>query len=270
MATPVSSQASPAAGPVLLRGDEGGIATLTLNRPAASNSLSQELIAALQAELDAVAEDESVKVVVLAAQGRAFCAGHDLKELRANPARQFYQAVFTQCGRMMQTIVRSPKPVIARVHATASAAGCELVASCDLAIAAEHARFETPGVNIGLFCSTPMVTLGRNVGRKRAMEMLLTGEAIDAATAVDFGLVNRAVPQDRLDEAVAQLAGKIAAKPRRTVAFGKAAFYRQLEMDLERAYGYTGEIMVRNMLAGDAGEGIDAFLEKRPPVWTDR
>ncbi len=270
MAAPSRAYASPAADPVLLRSDEDGVATLTLNRPAARNSLSRELMAALQAQLDAIAGDEAVKVVVLAARGPAFCAGHDLKELRANPGRRSYEAVFSQCSRMLLGIVRLPKPVIARVHATATAAGCQLVASCDLAIAAEDARFATPGVNIGLFCSTPMVALSRNVGRKRAMEMLLTGEAIDAATAAEYGLINRAVPAARLEQEVAELAGKILTKSPLIVATGKEAFYRQLDLDLERAYEYAGQVMVRNMLTHDAEEGIDAFLEKRAPVWEGR
>ena len=270
MAAPSSAETSPSAEPVLLRSDGDGIATLTLNRPEARNSLSRELIAALQAELDATADDEAVKVVVIAAEGPAFCAGHDMKEIRANPRHEFYRSLFGQSSRLMQTIVRLPKPVIARVQGVATAAGCQLVASCDLAVASEDARFATPGVNIGLFCSTPMVPLSRNVGRKQAMEMLLTGEAIDAGTAADFGLINRAVPADRLDEAVAELADKIARKSPLTVAMGKEAFYRQLELDLERAYDYASEVMARNMLARDAEEGIDAFLEKREPVWEGR
>ena len=270
MAAPSSAETSPPAVPVLLRADQAGVATLTLNRPAARNALSQELMAAIQTELDAIAADEAVKVVVIAAEGPAFSSGHDLKEMRANPGRQFYQALFKQCSRMMLTITRLPKPVIARVHGTATAAGCQLVASCDLAVASQDAYFATPGIDIALFCSTPMVALSRNVGRKRAMEMLLTGEPIDAQTAVEAGLINRAVPADRLDETVAELTRKITAKSPLTVAIGKEAFYRQLELDLERAYEYASEVMTRNMLAEDAEEGIDAFLEKREPVWEGR
>lgn len=270
MAGPSSSPAPESAGPVLLREDRGAVATLTLNRPEARNSLSRELLGALQDALDAIAGDAAVKVVVLAARGPAFCAGHDMKELRANPEEAYCRETFTQSSGLMQAIVRLPKPVIAQVQGIATAAGCQLVASCDLAVADENARFATPGVNIGLFCSTPMVALSRNVGRKRAMEMLLTGEMIDAATAVDFGLINRVVPVADLEAEVDALADKIAAKSSLVVAMGKEAFYRQLEQGLEDAYAYAGEVMARNMMAEDAAEGIDAFLEKRPPVWRER
>ncbi len=256
--------------PVLLRADDGGIATLTLNRPAARNALSRELMTALQDALDAIGGDRSVAVVVLAAAGPAFSAGHDLKEMRANPGREFAQALFAQCSRLMLTITRLPQPVIAKVHATATAAGCQLVATCDLAIAAHGVRFATPGVNIGLFCSTPMVALSRAVGRKAAMEMLLTGETIDADQAERIGLVNRAVAPEALDAAVAELAGRIAGKSPLTVAIGKEAFYRQVELPVADAYDYASEVMTRNMLAHDAQEGIDAFLEKRRPVWRGR
>ncbi len=253
---------------VLLRRDEGGIAWLTLNRAAARNALSLGLMEALVAELDATEADPAVKVVVIGGAGPAFCAGHDLRELRSRPERAAYQATFELCSRMMTRIVRLPKPVIARVHGVATAAGCQLVASCDLAVAAATARFATPGVNIGLFCSTPMVALSRAVGRKAAMEMLLTGELIDAARARELGLVNRVVPEADLDAEVAALAGQIAAKSPLTLAIGKGAFYRQAEMGLDDAYAYVSEVMTRNMLARDAAEGIDAFLAKRPPVWT--
>jgi enoyl-CoA hydratase/carnithine racemase len=253
--------------PVLLREVKDGIATLTLNRPGARNALSRDLMSALQGALEAVRGDRDVKVVVLAANGPVFCAGHDLKEMRANPGREIYEALFRQCSRLMLTITRLPQPVIAKVQGMATAAGCQLVATCDLALAARTARFATPGVNIGLFCSTPMVALSRAVGRKPAMEMLLTGETIDADTAVRLGLINRAVEPAELDAAVAKLAGTIAAKSPLTVAIGKEAFYRQLELDLERAYEYASEVMTRNMLARDAEEGIDAFLQKREPVW---
>ena len=255
---------------VLLRDDTGGIATLTLNRPRARNSLSTALLAALERELDGLAGDRAVRAVIIAGSGPAFCAGHDLKELRANPGRQAYEAVFAQCSRVMQAIVHLPKPVIARVQGVATAAGCQLVASCDLAVASETARFATPGVNIGLFCSTPMVALSRNVGRKRAMEMLLTGEMIGAAEAAQYGLVNRAVPEAELDGAVAELAEAIAAKSPLTLAIGKEAFYHQLDLDLDKAYAYASEVMTTNMLARDAEEGIDAFLEKRAPRWEGR
>lgn len=253
--------------PVVLRRHDGDVRTLCMNRPAARNGLSLELMAALQAELDAIGDDRSVKVVVVGATGPAFCAGHDLKEIRANPSRAFYERLFAACSRLMTTIVRLPQPVIARVQGPASAAGCQLVASADLAIAAESARFATPGVNIGLFCSTPMVALSRNVATKHAMEMLLTGELIDADEAARIGLVNRVVADDRLDAAVDDLARKIAAKSPVSLKVGKQAFYRQLELGLDEAYAYTSEVMTRNMLARDAEEGIDAFLEKRPPVW---
>ncbi|MDE1930720.1 MAG: enoyl-CoA hydratase [Alphaproteobacteria bacterium] len=260
----------PADDAVLLRQDADGIAKLTLNRPAARNALSVALMDALQSALDGVARDDKIKVVVIAANGPGFCAGHDLREMRANPGRQHYEAVFKQCARLMTAIVRLPKPVIARVHGVATAAGCQLVASCDLAVAAADARFATPGVNIGLFCSTPMVALSRAVPRKAAMEMLLTGELIDADEAQRLGLVNRVVPADRLDDAVNELARTIAAKSPLVLKIGKEAFYRQAELGLDAAYAYTSEIMVTNMLARDAEEGIDAFLQKRSPKWENR
>ncbi|MDE2007547.1 MAG: enoyl-CoA hydratase [Rhodospirillales bacterium] len=260
--------ALPETEPLLIRADRDGIAWLTMNRPAARNALSLGLMTALDAELARIAEDAAIGVVVLAGAGPAFCAGHDLRELRARPERTAYQDTFETCARLMQRIVALPKPVIARVHGVATAAGCQLVATCDLAVAAASARFATPGVNIGLFCSTPMVALSRAVGRKAAMEMLLTGELIDAARAREIGLINRVVPDAELDAAVAALAGRIAGKSPLTLAIGKEAFYRQAECDLEAAYRYASEVMTRNMLARDAEEGIDAFLGKREPVWT--
>jgi enoyl-CoA hydratase/carnithine racemase len=257
----------PATEAVLLRRDQDQVAWLTLNRPKARNALSVGLMTALERALDAIAAEPSVRVVVIGGAGPAFCAGHDLREIRANPGRQSYEALFAQCSRLMTKIVRLPKPVIARVHGVASAAGCQLVASCDLAVSVESARFATPGVNIGLFCSTPMVALSRAVGRKAAMEMLLTGEAIDAARAHAFGLVNRVVPDSELDSTVATLASEIAGKSALTLAIGKEAFYRQAEMTLDDAYGYASEVMTRNMLLRDAEEGVDAFLAKRAPVW---
>jgi enoyl-CoA hydratase/carnithine racemase len=253
--------------PILLCHIEAGIATVTLNRPQARNALSVALMTELESALAAIARDRSVKVVVLAANGPAFCAGHDLKEMQALEGREAVAAVFAQCARMMTAIVRLPQPVIARVHAMATAAGCQLVASCDLAYAAETAQFATPGVNIGLFCSTPMVALSRVVGRKQAMEMLLSGKPVDAATAQAWGLINRAVPADSLDAEVAAMAGLIAAKSPYTVKVGKEAFYRQMEMGLDEAYGYAAEVMTSNLLARDAQEGIDAFLTKRHPRW---
>lgn len=253
---------------ILLRDDRDRIATLTLNRPAARNALSMGLMEALDAELAAIERDSEVQIVIIAANGPAFSAGHDLREIRANPSREAYQAVFAMCSRLMQRIVRLPKPVIAQVQGVATAAGCQLVATCDLAVAAETARFATPGVDIGLFCSTPMVALTRAVGRKPAMEMLLTGEMVTARRAQELGLVNRVVPEAELTRATRELAAQIASKSPLTLAIGKEAFYRQAEMDLEAAYGYASEVMTRNMLARDAGEGIDAFLQKRAPRWT--
>jgi enoyl-CoA hydratase/carnithine racemase len=252
--------------PLLLRHDEAGIARLTLNRPGARNALSVPLMTALEEALAAIEADHSVRVVILAGAGPAFCAGHDLKEVRG-AGREQLQALFTQCSRLMQAITALRVPVIARVHGIATAAGCQLVATCDLAIAADTARFATPGVNIGLFCSTPMVALTRAVGRKAAMEMLLTGEMIDAPAAVGLGLVNHAVPEAELDAAVDALAARIAAKSRVVVGLGKQAFYRQAEMGLADAYAYTSGVMVRNMAEPDAAEGIDAFLQKRAAVW---
>jgi enoyl-CoA hydratase/carnithine racemase len=253
--------------PVLLRRDEDGIAWLTLNRPAQRNALSVALMSALQDEIGAIAKDSKIKVVVIAGAGPGFCAGHDLKEMRANPGRQHYEALFQQCSRLMMSIVRLPKPVIARVHGIAAAAGCQLVATCDLAVAAEDARFAVNGINIGLFCSTPMVALSRAVGRKPALEMLLTGDLVGAEHARAIGLVNRVVPPQQLDEATGALAQQIASKLRLAVEIGKEAFYRQAELGLDAAYGYTAEVMTRNMLARDTEEGIDAFIEKRPPKW---
>ncbi len=254
---------------ILLRHDSDNIATLTLNRPAARNALSIGLMEALDTALQAIAEDPAIRVVILAANGPAFCAGHDLRELRANPTRPFYEATFALCSRLMQRIVHLPKPVIAQVHGVATAAGCQLVASADLAVAADTARFATPGVDIGLFCSTPMVALTRNIGRKPAMEMLLTGDMVSADRARELGLVNRVVAGDQLGAATRALAARIAAKSALTVATGKEAFYRASEMPLAAAYDYTAEVMTRNMLARDAAEGIDAFLAKREPRWTD-
>jgi enoyl-CoA hydratase/carnithine racemase len=260
---------------VLLREDLGDVAVLTLNRPAARNSLSEGLIAALTEALGRITSERSVRAVVLAANGTAFCAGHDLKELTAHRSapdrgREYFRHVMESCSAMMQAIVRLPKPVIAAVGGTATAAGCQLVASCDLAVASTAASFATPGVNIGLFCSTPMVALSRNVAPKHAMEMLLTGEAVSAEDARRIGLVNRVVPAGREHDAALKLARDIAAKSALTVKIGKEAFYRQLEMNLGDAYTYASQTMVENMLARDAEEGIGAFIEKRTPKWQDR
>ena len=253
---------------LVLRSDAGGVATLTLNRPKAYNALSMDLMRGLRAVLEQIAGESGVRAVILQGAGKGFCAGHDLKELRANPGRTFYEETFAECSRLMLSLVRLPLPVIAKVQGIATAAGCQLVATCDLAVAAETARFATPGVNIGLFCSTPMVALSRNVGRKQAMEMLLLGEMLPAARALEFGLINRAVPEAELDAAARELAQAIVAKSPLTLKIGKQAFYRQSELDLEAAYAYTAEVMTENMLTRDAEEGIDAFIEKREPTWT--
>jgi enoyl-CoA hydratase/carnithine racemase len=258
--------------PILLRENDGAIAILTLNRPEARNALSEELMSALLGALDGIASEGSVKTVVLAANGPAFCAGHDLKQLiphtgDADKGRAYFAKLFGQCSKLMQTIIRLPKPVIAQVHGVATAAGCQLVASCDLAIACDTARFATPGVNIGLFCSTPMVALSRNLPRKMAMEMLLTGDLVDAKTAKLIGLINHVATHDELRVVTMRLAHKIASKSRATVKLGKEAFYRQLEMPLSEAYDYASEVMTRNMMMADAGEGIGAFIDKRNPKW---
>lgn len=261
--------------PVLLREDDRGIALLTLNRPQARNSLSEAMLHALGDTLAAIAADRGVRAVVLTGNGPVFSAGHDLKELTAHRAdpdrgRAYYKQLMDACGAMMQMIVRLPQPVIAAVQGTATAAGCQLVATCDLAVASSAAKFATPGVNIGLFCSTPMVALSRNLARKHAMEMLLTGDMIPAADALRMGLVNRVVaPGTERAEALA-LAATIASKSTLTVRTGKEAFYRQLEMDLASAYAYASQVMVENMLARDAEEGIGAFIEKRAPKWEDK
>jgi enoyl-CoA hydratase/carnithine racemase len=255
---------------LLLEGRRKGVLRLTLNRPQARNALSIDLMTGLIEALDRAAKAPEVRVVVIAGAGPAFCAGHDLRELREDPRREVYERVFALCSELMLAIVRLPKPVIAEIHGVATAAGCQLAATCDLAVAAEEARFATPGVNIGLFCSTPMVALTRAVGRKAAMEMLLTGELIDAQAAHSIGLINRVVPRDELRPAVDTLAGQLAGKSALTLKIGKEAFYRQAELDLAAAYRYAAEVMTTNMLAQDAGEGIDAFLGKRTPVWQDR
>jgi enoyl-CoA hydratase/carnithine racemase len=261
--------------PILLRESRGSIGILTLNRPAARNSLTEALIAELHAAFADYADDRNIRAVVIAANGIAFSAGHDLKELiahrgDADRGRAYFAKLMTACSAMMQAIVHLPKPVVAAVQGIATAAGCQLVATCDLAVASDAASFATPGVDIGLFCSTPMVALSRNVSRKHAMEMLLTGEPISAATAKDIGLVNRVVPaRSELDAAIA-LAEKVALKSAYTVKIGKAAFYRQAEMDLAGAYKFAAEVMTENMMARDAEEGICAFIEKRAPKWQDR
>jgi enoyl-CoA hydratase/carnithine racemase len=256
----------------LLREDRGPVALVTLNRPEARNSLSEELIAAVTGALGEIGGQDAIRAIVITGAGSAFSSGHDLKELTAHrndrdKGRAFFANTMAACSEMMLMIVRSPKPVIAAVNGIATAAGCQLVASCDLAVAADDARFATPGVNIGLFCSTPMVALSRNVSRKAAMEMLLLGEMVGAEDARSLGLVNRVVPPDRVVNEAVELGRQIASKPKRTLKIGKEAFYRQLEMPLEQAYAYASEVMVENMLDAEAKEGIGAFIDKRKPNW---
>lgn len=270
-----SSAASTSSRPPLLRSDEASVAILTLNRPDARNSLSEALLEVLASELGAIANDPGVRAVVLTGNGSTFSAGHDLKELNARRSdpdrgRSYFAQIMTLCSTVMQQIVRLPQPVIAAVQGTATADGCQLVASCDLAIASAAARFATPGVNIGLFCSTPMVALSRNVGRKHAMQLLLTGEMVSADEAARIGLVNRVVPAGSECAEALSLAHKIAAKSRHVIKIGKELFYRQIDMDLARAYDHAVSVMVDNMMARDADEGISAFVEKRSPRWEDR
>ena len=270
-----TAHAAPPQSPVLLRETLGSIAVLTLNRPASRNSLSEGLIAELHAALGDIHDDKSVRAVVIAANGPAFSAGHDMKELTARRAaadrgRAYFAQIMNACSAMMQAIVQLPKPTVAAVQGVATAAGCQLVASCDLAVAAEAATFATPGVDIGLFCSTPMVALSRNVPRKQAMEMLLTGEPVPAARAREIGLVNRVVGAGTERDAAIALAQKVALKSAYTIRLGKAAFYRQAEMNLAEAYRYAAEVMTENMMARDAEEGIGAFIEKRQPKWQDK
>lgn len=265
---------APTTEPLVLSSRNGAILRLTLNRASARNALSQGLMSALQDGLTAAASDKSVRVLILAAEGPAFSSGHDLKEMtarRADPdkGKTFFSALFAQCSGLMQSIVRHPKPIIAQVQGIATAAGCQLVASCDLAVAAANARFATPGVNIGLFCSTPMVALSRNVPRKRAMEMLLTGEMVSADEAKHIGLINRVVAPDALQSETLKLAELIASKPHGALKIGKEAFYRQVEMSLTDAYDYASQVMTENMLAAEAAEGIGAFVEKREPNWPE-
>jgi enoyl-CoA hydratase/carnithine racemase len=255
------------AGPVLLRTDHGGVAILMLNRPRQYNALSRAVLEALHAELEAIAVDKSVRVVIITGAGRAFCSGHDLKEMRALSTEADVQALFTSCSAMMQKLIALPQPVIAAVNGVATAAGCQLTAQCDLAVASEHARFAASGINLGLFCSTPAVPLSRNLSRKRAAEMLFTGEFIEAQEALDWGLVNRVAPPDRLMETAMELANNLIAKPREVLALGKALFYRQLEAPLSAAYADATCTISSNMAGDIAREGVDAFLNKVPPRW---
>lgn len=256
-----------AAPPLVLEAVQDGVCTLTLNRGERFNPLSREMIGALAAALQRAGANPEARVIVIAGAGRGFSAGHDLRELRAHPDLEWQRALFAECNDMMLALTRLPQPVIARVHGIATAAGCQLVAMCDLAVAAEDARLALPGVNVGVFCSTPAVGVARNVGRKRAMEMLLTGEAIDARTAQAWGLVNDVVPAAALDAAVARRCAAIMAKSAAIVALGKRAFYRQVEVPLGQAYCDMAEVMAGNLLEPDAAEGIDAFLGKRAPRW---
>jgi len=252
---------------VLTQRDPRGVVTLTLNRPAAFNALSEGMLAALQAELDALARDDTARVVVIAASGKAFCAGHDLKEMRAAPSLAYYETLFAHCAQVMLAVQRLAVPVIARVQGIATAAGCQLVATCDLAVASRDAKFAVSGVNLGLFCSTPGVALSRNLSRKAAFEMLVTGEFISAAQALDKGLVNRVADPEALDAEVERLVASIVAKPRVAVAMGKALFYRQLETGIASAYEDAGRTMACNMMDDSALEGVQAFIEKRSPHW---
>jgi enoyl-CoA hydratase/carnithine racemase len=254
--------------PFLISVVANGVATLTLNRPERFNPLSYEMIAAIRAALDTIGSDPSVRVVILAAEGKGFCAGHDLKEMRAHREDESWlQGLFDACSRMMIALTEMPQPVIARVHGIATAAGCQLVSMCDLAVAADTATFAMPGVNIGVFCSTPAVGVVRNIGRKRAMEMLLTGEPIDALTALSWGLVNRVVPESRLDAEIRRFTDIILSRSSATIRSGKQSFYGQIDRPLGAAYDVASKVMARNMLLEDAAEGIDAFLQKRPAIW---
>jgi enoyl-CoA hydratase/carnithine racemase len=252
---------------VLSASDARGVVTLTLNRPQAFNALSEQMLDALQRELDAVAANPRARVVVLAGAGKAFCAGHDLKQMRAEPSLEYYRKLFYQCGGVMMAIQRLPVPVVARVHGIATAAGCQLVAMCDLAVAARGAKFAVSGINVGLFCSTPSVALSRNVSRKAAFEMLVTGEFIDAEQALSRGLINRVAEPDALDAEVEKLVASIVAKPRTAVAMGKQLFYRQLETGIAAAYTDATQTMACNMMDESALEGVQAFIDKRPPAW---
>ena len=255
---------------LILRDENDGICTLTLNRPERRNPLSTQMLDAIQTSLDKIAKDKSIKVVILAAKGPVFCAGHDLKEMRANTNYDFIHELFLQCSQMMLSLNRLPQPVIAKVHGVATAAGCQLVASCDIAIASEEARFGTPGVTNGLFCSTPGVAVSRAISRKHAMEMLLSGELFSAEDAYRFGLINKVVPEKQLNTVVQGYAESFASRSTLTLSMGKDAFYRQLDMELEDAYTYSSDVMAKNMMERDAKEGIDAFLQKRRPTWTGR
>jgi enoyl-CoA hydratase/carnithine racemase len=252
---------------ILLRSDKNGAVFLSLNRPDKLNTLSEAMLNALQRELDDIAVDPTVQCVVISAEGRGFCAGHDLQEMRSHPDLSYYQELFRQCGKVMQSVVTLPVPVIAKVGGIAAAAGCQLVSSCDLVIAARSARFSVPGINVGLFCSTPAVALSRSISAKRAFDLLLTGDVIDAETALDWGLVSSVVDNKDLDEAVIAKVDKILSKSPSAIRYGKSMFHPQRQMSLSDAYDFAGDVMAQNMMDHDAGEGIDAFLAKRIPTW---
>ena len=256
--------------PLVIRRDHNSVVTLTLNRPKQFNALSVELLSAMQTELDNIAQDSNIQVVVIAANGKAFCAGHNLKEMRANADEAFQRALFQQCSQMMLTINRMPQVVIAKVQGIATAAGCQLVAACDLAVASDDTKFATSGINVGLFCSTPAVAVSRNLSRKQAFEMLITGEFIDAHTALQQGLINRVAPAEQLDATLQSLIDAITTKSSVAIRTGKNMFYKQLDMELADAYEYASEVMSCNMMADDVSEGIDAFIEKRHAVWRGR
>ena len=255
--------------PVLIRSDDNGISTLMLNRPNQFNALSEEMLDELQTAFSNIAADSSIRVVIIAGAGKAFCGGHDLKEMRSRPDEEYYRFLFNKCSAMMLTMTQIPQPVIARVHGKATAAGCQLVANADLAVASTAATFATSGINLGLFCSTPGVPLSRNILRKHAMEMLLTGEFISAEKAAHLGLVNRVVEPDLLDSQIMSLAQHIAARPAIAVRTGKQMFYKQIDKELKEAYDFAADVMARNMMAADTTEGIDAFIEKREPAWKE-
>ena len=267
MSDAATTAETPDEAPRLLRADRGAVATLTLNRPAKMNALSSAMLDMVQAALDDIAADHSVRVVILAANGKAFCTGHNLKDIRANYTLDYQTELFAKSSNVMLSILRLPQPVIAKVHGMATAAGCQLVATCDIAIAGQSATFATSGINNGLFCSTPAVALSRNVSRKHAMEMLLTGDFIDANRAEDIGLISQVVPDSELDAATEAMADKLAAKSAFGLTLGKQGFYRQLEMGVSDAYAFAGAEMARNVMDRDAAEGFDAFIEKREPVW---
>jgi enoyl-CoA hydratase/carnithine racemase len=267
-ADPTAASVRVEADSVLLRSVDKGVATLTMNRPRQFNAISMEMLEAMQSELDSIASDPSIRVVVIAGAGNAFSGGHDLKEMMANRTEEFVGGLFERCSRVMLTMQALPQPVVARVHGIATAAGCQVVAACDLAVASTDARFATSGINFGLFCATPGVPVSRNVSRKRAFEMLFTGEFIDAATALDWGLVNSVVPPSELDAELARLIGMIIEKPRAVCAAGKALFYEQLEARLPQAYAAASKAITRNMLGDDAAEGVGAFIAKRAPRWS--